>query len=231
MSGFEDLEFRPGETARLYVAGKGSARGDAAGSGVVVLHPWWGLNQDVLDFADRLAGAGFAVVAPDMFGGKIETTIEGAEAAADGADKATVGGIVLGAVDFLRGRIGTDAPIAALGFSYGGAWAVWAPTRRPDLRATLVYYGTWSGPVLQGSKVPVLGHFAEKDPYETEEGVAEFEQGLRDAGREAEIYRYPGTGHWFAEPNRQDAYDAAAAELAFGRTVAFLERTLNAPRG
>ena len=53
----------------------------------------------------------------------------------------------------------------------------------------------------------------------------ELEQMLADAGREVTIHRYPGTGHWFAEPSR-DAYDAEAAELAFDRTIDFLERTL-----
>jgi carboxymethylenebutenolidase len=55
--------------------------------------------------------------------------------------------------------------------------------------------------------------------------VTAFEQGLRDAGRDATIYRYPGTGHWFAEPSR-DAYRADAADLAFGRTVGFLRKQL-----
>ena len=55
--------------------------------------------------------------------------------------------------------------------------------------------------------------------------VAAFETTLRAAGREVEIHRYPGTGHWFAEPSK-DAYVPAAAELAFDRTVDYLGRTL-----
>jgi carboxymethylenebutenolidase len=81
------------------------------------------------------------------------------------------------------------------------------------------------GPSLARSRVPVLGHFAEIDPYETDEGIAAFEAALREAGREAVIHRYPGTGHWFAEPSRE-AYRAPAANLAFERTVAFLDRQL-----
>jgi len=75
--------------------------------------------------------------------------------------------------------------------------------------------------------VPVLGHFAEDDPYESAETVAEFEQGLRDAGREGVIHRYPGTGHWFAEPSR-DAYQPEAARVAFDRTTTFLKGKLSA---
>ena len=85
-------------------------------------------------------------------------------------------------------------------------------------------------PVLSRASVPVLGHFAEDDPYETDETVTAFEQGLRDAGRDVTIHRYPETGHWFAEPSR-DAYRRNAANLAFERTEAFLRRHLEAPRG
>ena len=73
-----------------------------------------------------------------------------------------------------------------------------------------------------------MGRFAEDDPYETAETVDAFEKGLKDAGREATIYRYHGTGHWFAEPSR-DAYRAEAAKLAFERTVDFLGRQLGKP--
>jgi carboxymethylenebutenolidase len=52
------------------------------------------------------------------------------------------------------------------------------------------------------------------------------EEAFRAAGRDATVHRYPGTGHWFAEPSRVDAYRSDAAELAFSRTLEFLDRTL-----
>jgi carboxymethylenebutenolidase len=227
MGTFETIDV-DGTTARLY------ATGDQAPGrpGVVVLHAWWGLTDDVIAYADRLAGAGFAVLAPDMFGGRIATTIEDAEelsGSIEGSD-APVEGIAVAAVDRLADRLGPDSGLGVLGFSFGAAYAVAAPTKRDRLAATVVYYGTYSGSILSAAKVPVLGHFAENDPYETEEGVAEFEAGLRSAGREAIIYRYPGTGHWFAEPSR-DAYVPAAADRAFDRTIAFLDSHLGAAAG
>ena len=66
--------------------------------------------------------------------------------------------------------------------------------------------------------------------FGTDETVTEFEEGLTSAGRDVEIHRYKGTGHWFAEPSR-DAYRAAAADLAFERTVAFLNRHLGERAG
>ena len=230
MGSFESLKYGSGTSARLYVSGveRTAGAGGSGKPGILVLHPWWGLNQDVMDFADQLAHEGYAAAAPDMFNGKVETTVEGAERTSDAAAQAVVGSIVLAAVDWLAGRV-EPAPVAVLGFSYGAAWAIWAPTRRPDLQATVVYYGTWTGEVIAGARVPLLGHFAENDPYETEENVATLEEELKKAGREAEIHRYPGTGHWFAEPSRKDAYDPKAAELAFGRMLRFLEARLREP--
>jgi carboxymethylenebutenolidase len=53
------------------------------------------------------------------------------------------------------------------------------------------------------------------------------ERTLKSAGRPATIYRYLGVGHWFCEPDRPDAYNEAAARLAWERTVAFLKGTLS----
>jgi carboxymethylenebutenolidase len=112
----------------------------------------------------------------------------------------------------------------------GGAWSMWSPAQRDRIKASVVYYGSIEGPSLTRTSVPVLAHVAETDPYESEEAVAKFEATLRDAGREVTIRRYPGTGHWFAEPSR-DAYDAKAADLAFERTVDFLRRHVHLPPG
>jgi carboxymethylenebutenolidase len=222
MGEFETIE-AGGKTARTYVAG--DVRRGAAG--VALFHAWWGLNDDVLAYADRLADAGFAVMAPDLFGGQIASTIDEAEKLAGGTDEDAAEAIALATVDRLADRLGPQGRIAALGFSFGAAFAVSAPTQRDRLSATVVYYGTYTGSILSRAQVPVLGHFAETDPYETDETVAEFEEGLRSAGREVTIHRYPGTGHWFAEPSK-DAYRREAAELAFERTVAFLREQLRA---
>ncbi len=85
MGTFKSVE-AGGTTARVYTAGT-HERGVP---GVVVLHPWWGLNEDVIAFADRLAGEGFAIAAPDLFDGSVATTVEDAERLARSADEAAV---------------------------------------------------------------------------------------------------------------------------------------------
>lgn len=95
---------------------------------------------------------------------------------------------------------------------------MWSPTQRDRLVASVAYYGSTGGPSLTRSLVPVLGHFAETDPCEPDEAVAAFESRLRSAGRDVVMHRYPGTGHWFADP-------------AFTRTLAFLSRHVGTPSG
>jgi carboxymethylenebutenolidase len=222
MGQFETFEAL-GKPAREYAAGDGGP----GEPGVVVLHPWWGLNEDVQSYVDRLAAAGFGVAAPDLFEGQVAATIEDAERLSSAGDTAVeaLNAVVLASVDRLADRLGPGAKLATLGFSFGAHWAMWAPTERERLVASVVYYGSTGGGVLKRSTAPVLGHFAEADPYETDEGITEFEETLRSAGRDVTIHRYPGTGHWFAEPS-QDAYRPEAADLAFDRTVTFLRARL-----
>ncbi len=197
-----------------------------ASAGVIVLHPWWGLNDDVIAYTNRLAEEGFAAAAPDLYSGQIATTIPEAEGLSDSLDEDIADAFVLSAVDELGVAVGDpSARFGAIGFSMGAAWALWLPAQRPEVVATVVYYGSMEGPSLSRARTPVLGHFAETDPYETEEGLATFEQTLRTAGRDPEIVRYAGTGHWFAEPSK-DAFVAEAADQAFDRTIKFLRRHL-----
>jgi carboxymethylenebutenolidase len=71
-----------------------------------------------------------------------------------------------------------------------------------------------------------LGHYAEHDPWEPIEGVRQMEADMRAAGRDVTLHTYPGTGHWFFEQNRPDAYRADAAQLAWARTLDFLHAQL-----
>jgi carboxymethylenebutenolidase len=221
-----------GEPVRLYASGTRDTDARAAPAAgaprVVVFHPWWGLNDDVIAYVDRLAGAGFSVVAPDLVRGHVASTVEEAERLASGKDDEHANAVALAAIDRLAASDGASR-IGAVGFSMGAAWAMWSAAKRPAVAASAVYYGSLQGPSLTRATVPVLGHFAEADPYEPDEAVLAFERTLRDAGRSVVIHRYPGTGHWFAEPSR-DAWRREASELAFERTVTFLREHLEPRR-
>ena len=75
------------------------------------------------------------------------------------------------------------------------------------------------------SRAAYLGYFAENDEFEPQSKIDQLEQSLRHAGRLVTFYRYTGTTHWFFEPDRPQAFNQAAASLAWERTLAFLKRS------
>jgi carboxymethylenebutenolidase len=89
--------------------------------------------------------------------------------------------------------------------------------------SVVLFYGT-GGDEFGRSKATYLAHFAENDPFEPQASVDELEQALKQAGRPVMFYRYSGTGHWFFEPDRTDAYNREAATLAWERTLTFLKQ-------
>jgi carboxymethylenebutenolidase len=228
------IEFDAGRTvARGYLAMPDAARGPGV-PGVLVLHAWWGLTEPFRQVCDRLAEAGFAALAPDLYRGQTTALIEEAQALATALDRdpERVFGDLRGAVQFLRQLDATSpaeerGPLAVVGFSLGGAYAFdLSVNLAEEIAAVVTFYATYTGPDYRRAKAAYLGHFAADDPFEPAEAVAQLEQALRAAGRPATFHPYPGTTHWFFEANRADAFDAAAATLAWERTLAFLNTRL-----
>jgi len=199
------------------------------GAGVLVLHAWWGLTPIFTDVCDRLAAAGFVALAPSLFsGGATAVTIAEAEALRDAHDEATVvEPVVLAAAEQLRELPAvTGSKIGVIGFSLGAYWALHLSQVRPDdVAAVVTIYGTDDGD-YSTARAAYLGHFAEHDDFEPLEVVRALEEKIGAAGLEVTFHVYPGTGHWFVEPNQPDVYNAAAAELVWDRTLAFLKAQL-----
>ena len=195
------------------------------GSPVLVLHAWWGLNDTMKNFCTRLAESGFLVFAPDIFHGKIADNVADAEALARAHDGKQAQADVADAAKFLIERADpSNRGIAVIGFSFGAYYALDLSVSDPkNVRSVVVFYGTGLTD-FNGSKAAYLGHFAENDEFEPQSSVDELEAALRGAGRPVEFHRYPGTGHWFFEPDRSDAFNQAAARLAWDRTLEFLKR-------
>lgn len=199
------------------------------GPGILLLHPWWGLNDTIKGFCDQLAEAGFVVFAPDLYHGKVTTSIPEAEdlsqALADTDPQAMAE--ILEAIQLLGERSEqAERGFAVIAFSMGAYYALDVSNAHPEhIHSVVLFYGTGAED-LSSSRAAYLGHFAETDPYEGPEEIAFLEKVLQDAGRPATFYTYPGTGHWFCEPDRQDAYNPEAASLAWERTLTFLKRPL-----
>lgn len=197
------------------------------GPGVLVLHAWWGLNDFIKGFCDRLAAEGFVVLAPDLFNGRIAKTIGEAENLnPDMNEQEDMPPLVFAAFEELSKQPERTGAVATIGFSFGAYWARWLAQEKADwVRAVNVFYGNgWN---IQQSNAAYQYHFAETDPYVGEEDKQGLEEGLKALGRPATFHTYPGTGHWFMESDRPDAYNAEAAKLAWERTVTFLHEHLD----
>ena len=204
-------------------AGKGPA--------VLVLHAWWGLNGTIKAFCTRLAESGFTVFAPDLYHGKVAKTIPDAEALGGTVDAnhLQIKAEIADAAKFLGERVGdAGRGLTVIGFSLGAYFALDLSAADPEhIRSVVVFYGTQGDffSDFSNSKADYLGHFAENDEYEPKSNADALETRLRDAGRPVTFHVYSGTGHWFFEPDVKQAYNEAAANLAWDRTLAFLRRS------
>ncbi|MFW9835722.1 MAG: dienelactone hydrolase family protein [Candidatus Thorarchaeota archaeon] len=200
----------------------------SSGAPVLVLHAWWGLNTTIKGICDKLAKAGFLAFAPDLYHGKVASTIPEAEALGSALDEnyLQAKNEIAEAVKFLCEKTGVAGrEVSVVSFSLGAYYALDLAASDPaHIQSVVLFYG--SGPVdHSNSQASYLGHFAENDPYESKENVEELEKDLKKAGRPVVFYTYEGTGHWFFESDRKDAYDADAAQLAWKRTLEFLKST------
>ena len=212
------LHTQPDGYLAIPTAGKGNA--------VLVLHAWWGLNDTLKAFCTRLAKSGFVAFAPDLYHGKVADNIPDAEALgrALDANHLQAKADIANATMFLDERAGQTG-LAVIGFSLGAYYALDLAAADPEhIRSVVLFYGTGGGDYSK-SRAAYLGHFAENDEFEPQSNVDELEESLRRAGRPVTFHRYSGTGHWFFEPDRLQAYNQAAASLAWDRTLAFLRRS------
>jgi carboxymethylenebutenolidase len=191
------------------------------GAGVLVLHAWWGLNQFLKGFCDRLSGAGFTVLAPDLYHGAVATTIEEAKKLRGKLKREIVAHEITEAAGRLRELCGRQE-IGLVGFSLGGYWGLWLVEQPASpVRAAVLFYAARQGDYA-ASPAAFQFHLAEHDDYVADSGVKKLRKSLAAAGKTAEFHTYPGTGHWFLESDRPDAFQPEAAQLAWERTVEFL---------
>jgi carboxymethylenebutenolidase len=194
------------------------------GAGILVLHAWWGLNPFFKDFCDCLANEGYVTFAPDLYQGKVATTIEEAKRLRSKMKQQKAYLDLLGVIDYLHSlEAVTSKTIGIIGFSLGARFALELSTERTKrIDPVVTFYGT-SNVDYSSSQANYLGHFAEKDEWVAISGVKKLEKILRAANRPVTFHVYEGTTHWFFEKDRKEAYNAQSAQLAWKRTVDFLE--------
>ncbi len=207
-------------TMRGYIAKP--AKGGKA-PGVVVIHENRGLNPHIEDIARRLAVDGFVAFAPDALFplGGYPGDEEKARELFPKLDQAKTRQDFIAASGFLKGRAECTGKIGAVGFCYGGGMVNYLATQLgSDLSAGVAFYG--SAPDLADVpkiKAPLMIQSAETD-QRINDSWPGFEAALKAAGAKFERHLYAGTQHGFNN-DTTPRYDAAAAKLAWERTVAF----------
>ena len=194
---------------------------------VLVIHENRGLNPHIEDITRRLALDGFMAFAPDALTplGGYPGDEDKARTAFATLDQAKTRADFLAASAWLRARADGNGKMGAVGFCYGGGMVHWLATQLPDLNAGVPFYGNSPAPEEAAKvKAPLLVHLAAVDERINAAWPA-YEAALRAAGVKFQMFQYPGTQHGFNN-DTTPRFDAAAAALAWGRTVAFFKTTL-----
>ena len=192
--------------------------------GIVVIHEWWGLNDNIKHWSDRLATAGYAALAVDLYGGIVATTPDDARAAVKAVEPPKAVAVIKAAFDHL----GSDPRImakkrAVIGWCFGGAYSLQAALAIPQLDGAIIYYGQLeTDPAkLAAIKARILGIFGNLDKGIPPEAVAKFKAGLEQAKVRHEIFQYDAE-HAFANPSNPK-YDEKSAADAWTHVLAFLD--------
>jgi carboxymethylenebutenolidase len=207
------------------------ARPASAGSNklpaILVIHENRGLSPHIEDIARRLALDGFMAFAPDALtplGGYPGDEDKAREAFAK-LDQSRTQQDFLAAAAWLKARPDSSGKLGAVGFCWGGGVVHLLTTRLPDLNAAVPFYGNTPAPEEAAKvKAPLLIQQADVDERINAAWPA-YEAALKAAGVKYTAHRYPGTQHGFNN-DTTPRYDAAAAKLAWDRTVAFFKSNL-----
>jgi carboxymethylenebutenolidase len=209
-----------GYLARLKGGGKRPA--------LLVIHENRGLNPHIRDVARRMAVEGFLAFAVDALSadGGTPADEDRAREMIGALDRAATLTRVAAAVPFLAKHAESTGKAGAVGFCWGGAMTNRVAAAGTGLAAGVPYYGS----TLPAEDVPRVGcplllQYAGMDER-INAGIPAFEAALKQHGKSYELHVYPGAQHAFNNDTNAARYNKEAAELAWGRTVAFLKKHL-----
>jgi carboxymethylenebutenolidase len=195
---------------------------------VIVIHENRGLQPHIMDVNRRMAKEGFLSIAPDALspvGGTPEDITNVGELFGKLKPEETTKNFVA-AVKYLKTHPNSNGKVGCTGFCWGGAMTNQVAVNSPDLNAAVPYYGRQPKPEdVSKIKAPVMAHYAENDQG-INAGIPAFEEALKKAGIEYQIFTYPGTAHAFNNDSNPARYNEQAAKLAWKRTVDFFKEKL-----
>jgi carboxymethylenebutenolidase len=208
-------------------------RGTAGGKrpAVIVIHENRGLNPHIEDVARRLAVEGYLVLAPDLLSvaGGTPPNEDAARELHAMTNKDDMLAAALAAVPFMQKHAESTGNVGAVGFCYGGGVVNRMATGSPDLAAAVPYYGIQPpADQVPAVRAALLLQYAETDAN-INKGIAAYEAALKANNKTYTLHTYPGTQHAFNNDTGAARYNKAAADLAWGRTLAFLAQHLGTP--
>lgn len=200
---------------------------------IILVHEWWGLNEDIKQMADDYADEGYVALAVDMYGqpptSSSTVAQQRSQRVRENMDEAMSN---LGsAVEYLESRADVDnARLATVGWCFGGGWAYQMAVNDIGVDASVMYYGQFDPQDdFANMRASILGHFGEEDSVVDINNAREFKAELEGADQSNAVYIYPNVGHSFANYQGGDnlSYDPESAQTAWNRTLEFLSEELD----
>jgi carboxymethylenebutenolidase len=201
--------------------------GSGKAPGLVLLQEWWGVNDHIRALADRFAKAGFVVIAPDLYHGKVTKDASEAAQMMQALDGKRAMDDIAGAVAYLLAHDRVNGNVGVTGFCMGGAYTFAATSAIPEIKAAVPFYGIPPADRLDFSrmKAPILTHVATQDQWVTPEKANEIAKAVNAAGGSVTVELYEAD-HAFVNDTRPEVYAPEAAKLAWDRTIAFFHKHL-----
>ncbi len=201
----------------------------AKGPAILLVHEWWGLNNQIKSVAANYAKQGYVALAADLYGQPAATTAAGARKLMGEFSRNPKAGFeAVGAwVNWLRGHNRSTGKVGTVGWCFGGGWSLNASIAAP-VDATVIYYGHVIRPPEMVKKLrgPVLGHFATQDQWINRAMVAKFQNAMKAAGKADQLtVHWYEANHAFANPS-SGRFNEAASKLAWRRTTDFYKKNL-----
>ena len=195
---------------------------------VIVIHENRGLNPHIKDVTRRVAAHGFMALGLDYLspmGGTPADEDKGREMIGQ-LKQPDVIASGKAAVAYLKGRPDSNGKVGAIGFCWGGGAVNNLAVNEPNLNAGVAYYGGQpKAEDVPKIRAALMLHYASLDDR-INAGIPAYEAALKQAGKTYEIHMYEGVNHAFNNDTNAARYDKAAAEQAWGRTVAFFKKHL-----
>lgn len=211
------------KTTKAYLA---EPKSNGLHPAIIVIHEWWGLNENIKELSDNFAKEGFLGLAVDLYKGHVAKDKIEAQKLVDNLGLEAGLEMCLEAVEYLKTR--EVSKIAVTGFCMGGKYALLLAGHSPEISACVPFYGHVPQPAdehLKGIKCPVLGHYAKLDDGIKPEEVKLLKDTLDTYGVDYEIIMYPESHHGFMN-DKNEFYNLQTAQLAWDRTIKFLKEKL-----